>query len=191
MIAQETVVEIRRLFFGEHFKTGTIADLLGVHYATVERVVRTDTCHGPRPMERGSVTKPYHGFLVKTLAEYPRLRSTRLFEMVCDRGYAGSVVQLRRVVRELRPVAPEAFLKLRKFPGEEAQVDWAHFGTVRQGRAERKLSCFVLTLSYSRALYLEFFFDQNLESFLAGHVNALSELDAWLDAPPAEPATGG
>ena len=28
------------------------------------------------------------------------------------------------------------------------------------GRAKRALSCFVETLSYSRALYLEFFFDQ-------------------------------
>ena len=36
-------------------------------------------------------------------------------------------------------------------------VGWAHFGKVKVGRAERKLSCFVSTLSYSRALYLEFF----------------------------------
>jgi len=176
VIDQETVVEIRRLFFGEHFPVGTIAEVLGVHHETVEQALNTDRCHGPRPTERVSVTKPYREFLVQTLTQYPRLRSTRLFEMVRERGYAGSVVQLRRVVRRLRPVAPEAFLKLRKFPGEEAQVDWAHFGTVRQGRAERKLSCFVLTLSYSRALYLEFFFDQNLESFLAGHVNALTDL---------------
>lgn len=176
MIPKETVVEIRRLYFGEHFPMGTIAEVLGVHHETVERAIATERFHGPRPAERASVTKPFHEFLVQTLTQYPRLRSTRLYQMLRDRGYAGSVVQLRRVVRELRPVAPEAFLKLRKFPGEEAQVDWAHFGTVRLGRAERKLSCFVLTLSYSRALYLEFFFDQHLESFLSGHVNALSNL---------------
>ena len=29
-----------------------------------------------------------------------------------------------------------------------------------------------MTLSWSRALYLEFFFDQTMESFLRGHVNA-------------------
>jgi transposase len=40
------------------------------------------------------------------------------------------------------------------------------------GRARRALSCFVITLSYSRALYLEFFFDQTTENFLRGHVNA-------------------
>lgn len=42
------------------------------------------------------------------------------------------------------------------------------------GRARRALSCFVMTLSYSRALYLEFFFDQTMENFLRGHVHAFA-----------------
>jgi transposase len=42
------------------------------------------------------------------------------------------------------------------------------------GRARRALSCFVMTLSWSRALYLEFFFDQTMENFLRGHVNAFA-----------------
>ena len=135
MIPHETVVEIRRLFYGEHFTTGTIAGLLKVHHETVERAIGTERFHGPRPPERASVTRPFQEFLAGTLKQYPRLRATRLFEMVCQRGYTGSLVQLRRAVRGLRPVAPEPFLKLRRFPGEEAQVDWAHFGTVRIGRA--------------------------------------------------------
>ena len=48
------------------------------------------------------------------------------------------------------------------------------------GRAKRQLSCFVITLSWSRALYLEFFFDQTTENFLRGHVRAF---DAWSGAP--------
>jgi hypothetical protein len=38
----------------------------------------------------------------------------------------------------------------------------------------------VLTLSYSRALWLEFFFDQSLENFLLGHVHAFQ---AWHGCP--------
>ena len=48
------------------------------------------------------------------------------------------------------------------------------------GRARRALSCFVMTLSYSRALYLEFFFDQTMENFLRGHVHAFQ---AWPGQP--------
>jgi hypothetical protein len=65
---------------------------------------------------------------------------------------------------------------------EQAQADWASFGQVTIGRAQRRLSCFVLTLSFSRALYLEFFLDQTLENFLLGHVHAFSE---WGGCPRA------
>lgn len=95
-----------------------------------------------------------------------------MYQMVRDPGYSGSAVQLRRTVARLRPQGCEAFLQLQAFPGEQAQVDWAHFGLVMVGRAKRALSCFVMTLSYSRALYLEFFFDQTMENFLRGHVHA-------------------
>ena len=83
--------------------------------------------------------------------------------------------RLRRLVARLRPEPREAFLRLRSFPGQEAQADWAHFGEVRIGTARRRLSCFVLTLSHSRALFLEFFFDQTLENFLRGHVDAFAD----------------
>jgi transposase len=100
--------------------------------------------------------------------------------MIRDRGYGGSVVQLRRFVACIRPVHREAFLSLRTFPGEQGQVDWAHFGEIAIGRARRRLSCFVITLSYSRALYLEFFFDQRMESFVRGHIHAFED---WQGLP--------
>src|SRR6267378_601223 len=104
----------------------------------------------------------------------------RIYQMIRDRGYSGSVVQLRRLVARLRPVRQEPFLRLRSFPGEQGQVDWAHFGEVPIGRARRRLSCFLITLSYSRALHLEFFFDQSMENFLRGHVHAFH---AWSGQP--------
>jgi transposase len=50
--------------------------------------------------------------------------------MLRDRGYRGSARNLRRVVTRLRPQQHEAFLRLQVFAGEQAQVDWASFGTV-------------------------------------------------------------
>jgi transposase len=121
---------------------------------------------------RQSILDPYVEFIRQILDQHPRLRATRVYQMARDRGYTGSVVQLRRTVAHLRPHIREPFLRLQSFPGEQGQVDWAHFGHVMVGRARRALSCFVITLSYSRALYLEFFFDQTTENFLRGHVNA-------------------
>lgn len=175
MITKEQLVAIRHLHFGEHFPVGTIADQLAIHHTTVRLALDLENRPGRRSF-RTTLTDPFVPFIRQTLERYPSLRSTRLYQMICPRGYQGSVVQLRRAVKPLRPVSREAFLHRVTYPGEESQVDWASFGTVRVGRAERKLSCFVLTLSYSRGLYPEFSFDQRLDSFLRGHAHAYDDL---------------
>ena len=179
MISDEQVAHIRHLFHAEPWKIGTIAAELHLHPDTVRAALDTDRFRS-QPRLRARLTDPYLDFLRQTLQQYPRLRATRLFQMIRLRGYAGSVNQLRRVVAELRPPQREAFLRLRTFPGEQAQADWAHFGEVTLGRARRRLSGFVLTLSYSRALWVEFFLDQSLENFLLGHVHAFQD---WGGAP--------
>ncbi len=179
MISDEQVAQIRHLFHAEHWKMGTIAAELHLHPDTVRAALDTDRFRS-QPRLRDCLTDPYLDFLRQTLQQYPRLRATRLYQMIRLRGYAGSVNQLRRVVAELRPPQREAFLRLRTFPGEQAQADWAHFGEVTLGHARRRLSGFVLTLSYSRALWVEFFLDQSLENFLLGHVHAFQD---WGGAP--------
>ena len=179
MISDETRAQIRRYFYAEHWKIGTIASELSVHPDAVRKAIETERFASTLAL-RASIVDPYAEFIRLTLEQHPRLRATRIYAMARDRGYSGSVVQLRRAVARLRPQRREAFLQLHTFPGEQAQVDWAHFGHVMVGRAKRALSCFVATLSYSRALYLEFFFDQTTENFLRGHVNAFA---AWSGQP--------
>jgi transposase len=171
MISPEARAQIRRYYYAEHWKIGTIAQELGLHSETVRNAVELQRLGVTQPL-RPSLVDPYVEFIRQTLEQHPRLRATRIYQMIRQRGYSGSVVQLRRAVARLRPKSREAFLRLEMFPGEQAQVDWAHFGHVMVGRARRALSCFVMTLSYSRALYLEFFFDQTTENFLRGHVHA-------------------
>ena len=179
MIPPDQIAEVRRLYYAEHWTIGTIAAQLGLHPDTVRAAIATDALNRPRT-PRPCVTDPYVPFIRETLGRYPRLRATRVFAMIRQRGYERSLVQVRRLVRQLRPRYQEAFLWRRTFAGEEAQADWAHFGEVIVGRARRRLSCFVLTLSYSRALALEFFFDQSLENFLRGHVRAF---ESWGAVP--------
>lgn len=177
MIPREVDAEIRRLFFAEHWRVHTIAEALGVHHDTVRRAIELDRFIRTGAQIRSSRLDPYKAFITATLEQYPRLRATRLFAMIRDRGYSGSVVQVRRYVRTVRPQArAEAYLRLETLPGEQAQVDWGHFGALQVGRARRPLSCFVLVLSWSRAFYARFALDQTLESFLRGHVEAFTTL---------------
>jgi transposase len=181
MISPEIRAQIRRYFYAEHWRIGTIARELDVHTDAVRNAIESERFRSSQPL-RSSITDPYLGFIRQILEQHPRLRATRIFAMLRDRGYTGSVVQLRRAISCLRPQRREPFVQLHMFAGEQAQVDWASFGHVMVGRARRALSCFVMTLSFSRALYLEFFFDQTMENFLRGHVHAF---DAWGGQPRA------
>ena len=181
MITLEQHAEIRRLYYGEHWKIGTIAAALGVHHDTVRAAIALDRQGIRRGTCRATRLDPYLPLIRDTLKQYPRLRATRLFEMVKLRGYRGSVVQLRRAVRLIRPAATATlYRRLTVLAGEEAQVDWGAFGAVRIGRGARPLSGFVMVLSYSRAVFALFTVDQTLESFLRGHVEAFQ---TWPGVP--------
>ena len=117
MISPETRVEIRRYFYAEHWKIGTIARELNVHPDAVRNAIESDRFNRTEPM-RPSITDPYMEFVRQTLDRHPRLRATRLHQMIRDRGYTGSIIQLRRAVARLRPPAREPFLKLQAFPAE-------------------------------------------------------------------------
>jgi transposase len=177
MIPPELCTKIRRLFYAEHWRVGTIASTLGVHPDTVQRAIERDRFVRPGSQIRPSLLDPYKAFIAATLEQYPRLRATRLHAMLHDRGFAGTAVQVRRYVRTVRPVArAEAYLRLNTMRAEQGQVDWGNFGPIQIGRARRSLSCFVLVLSWSRAVYARFALDQTLESFLRGHVGAFATL---------------
>jgi len=99
--------------------------------------------------------------------------------MVQERGYRGGQSQFRHIIACHRPRPPaEAYLHLRTLPGEQAQVDWGHFGHVVIGRARRPLMAFVAVLSFSRQIFLRFFLDARMESFLRGHVGAFAVWNA-------------
>ncbi len=172
MIPEAQRAEIRRLFYAEHWRIGTIAFELGLHPTTVRAALETARFNR-HSIARPSRLDPYTDFIRSLLEQYPKLRATRIHEMITARGYEGSEGQTRRLVRRLRPrPAAEAYLRLHTMSGEQAQVDWGHFGKIQVGRAQRPLSAFVMVLGWSRAIHVLFTLDQTMESFLRGHVEA-------------------
>src|SRR5690606_9266008 len=164
MITPELRSRMRRLFFAEHWKIGTIAAALGVHRDTVELAIEPKRFVNTTFRATVGQLDPFKPFIEATLELYPRLRATRLLEMLRARGYSGSVWPVRRFVRRVRPTPrAEAFFRLTTLAGEQGQVDWGSFGSIVIGRARRPLSCFVMVLSWSRAIFARFVLDQTLE----------------------------
>lgn len=180
MITPEQEAQILRLHHAEKWPPGTIANQLGLHHSVVTRVLEQEGV--PRAaITRPSKVDPFVPFIRSTLAQYPRLTAARLYQMVRERGYTGKPSHFRALIAKYRPARPaEAFLRLRTLPGEEAQVDWGHFGKIQIGEARRPLLGFVMVLSYSRAIFLRFFPGQHLSYFLTGHEGAF---ERWQGVP--------
>jgi transposase len=174
MIPDELCAHIQRLHTQEKWTVHTIAKHLRLHHSTVRRALgelRTPSTSPPRPC----LSDPFVPFIKDSLSRYPGLSAARLYQMVKQRGYSGAQSHFRSVVAKHRPrPCAEAFLRLRTLPGEQAQVDWAHFGKHSVGAAVRSLWAFVMVLSYSRHLFVRFFYGQVQSLFLQGHQHAFA-----------------
>ena len=102
------------------------------------------------------------------------MTTPRLFFELRDRGYQHGIAVLRRYVAKVRqPRSRKVYLRFETDPGEQAQVDWGHFGHMRIGGAQRPVSAFSMVLSWSRAIFVDFCFDQQMETFCRMHRRAL------------------
>ncbi|RQR33234.1 IS21 family transposase [Burkholderia sp. Bp9142] len=180
-IGVELEAQILRYYHVEKWRCGTIARQLHVHRGTVQRVLAQAGLPRIGGMLRPSQIDAYLPFIHETLKKFPSLTASRLYAMVTERGYRGNIHHFRHQVALHRPrPLPEAYLRLRTLPGEQGQVDWAHFDHLQIGRARRPLMAFVMVLSWSRQIYLRFFLDARMDSFLAGHAGAFA---AWSGLP--------
>lgn len=180
-IEKEVEAKILRYHFVEKWRTGTIATQLGIHHSVVDRVLAHAGLPKIERTRRTSIVDPYLPFIIETLHEFPTLTAVRLYEMAKQRGFKGGPSQFRQRISELRPRKhPEAYLRLKTLPGEQSQVDWGHFGAIQIGKAKRPLMAFVMVLSWSRQIFLQFYLNQQMENFLRGHVAAF---EAWQGLP--------
>ena len=150
MIPRALETEILRLHQTEHWPVGTAFEAqLRVHHSTVRRVLAEAGVPAapPIPRPRPSIVDPYRAFIVETLGKYPTLRASKLYRMLCARGYSWRPDHFRTLVAQLRPPpTAQAYLRLRTLPGERAYVGWANFGKLAVGPAVRPLMAFVMVL---------------------------------------------
>jgi transposase len=180
-LTPETEAQILRFHHAERWPIGTIASQLNVHRDSVARVLSQAGLPALGSIRRPSAIDPYLPFILETLAQFPRLRASRLYAMVKDRGYPGRLDHFRHLIARHRPrPKAEAYLRLATLQGEQMQIDWGHFGHLDIGRARRPLMAFVAVLSWSRQIFLRFYLGAHMENFLRGHVAAVN---AWGGCP--------
>ena len=172
MIPPELRAQMRRLVLAEGWQIETVARRFGVHHSVVRRALRDEPeSDRPKPPSRLEPFKPY---IIQRLSELPELTAVRLLAELRERGFPLGLTQLRRYVAQVRAPRPRrAYLHVEVEPGEQAQVDWGSFGSLRVGTTRRPLAAFVMVLSWSRSLFVDFALDQRMETFLLFHRRAL------------------
>jgi hypothetical protein len=142
--------QILRYHYVENWTNGTIAEQLQVHHSVVRRGLAQACLPRLGQSARKSKIDAYLPFIHQTLETFPTLMASRRYGMVCERGHSERPDHVRHLIACHRPrPKAEAYLHLRDLPGEQAQVDWGHFGHLEFGRVRRPLMAFVMVLSHS------------------------------------------
>jgi transposase len=171
VIGYEVFCKIRQMFDQKHLSAAQIALELGLDLKTAEKWVKQTTYQPRRAGKRPSKLDPFKGRIVALLERHP-YSAQQILQELRTQHYCGGYSILKEFVRLVRPVRKPAYLTLEFAAGECAQADWGSFGWVNVGSTRRRLSFFVMVLTYSRLLYVEFALGQAMEWFLSCHQHA-------------------
>jgi transposase len=126
-----------------------------------------------KPPQNESSVEKYRSQIEAWVKEKVEVAAIR--QRLMERGYTGSYASVWRFVKNLKPKAGQnTTTRLETKPGEEAQVDFGYAGYMfdpEMGK-ERKSWAFVMVLAWSRHQYVEFVWDQKVETWLRCHRNA-------------------
>src|ERR1700726_2804215 len=128
-------------------RQGLSVSAIARHLCIDRKTVRSAIAKGLEPPKyktrppRARITDPFEPYLKERLAAYPGLTAVRLWREAKERGYAGGCSSLRDCVRDLRPPRTAGFeVRFETPPGQQAQVDFAHFEV--EFADEPGVSCF-------------------------------------------------
>ena len=155
----------------------TIARTLGIARNSVRKYLRApEVPKPPRRPPRGSKLDPYADCLHEQLARGVDNCVVLLRELRAQ-GYDGSYTLLKNFVQPLRRRRqPAATMRFETTPGDQAQVDWGTFRYQTPEGTTKTIYAFVLVLSWSRSMYVEFVPKCDVATFIRCHIHAFEQL---------------
>lgn len=167
-ISRNTVKRYRNWAKEQGLLEGVLPDIVGMQGLLAE------TKPVDVPPQQVSSVEPYREMVVQMRQAGVEIRA--IWQRLSERGYGGSYQAVWRFVQQLEPKTPVVTVRIETKPGEEAQVDFGYAGQMidPETRELRKSWVFVMTLAWSRHQYVEFVFDQKVETWLRLHRHAFA-----------------
>jgi len=158
--------------------------------------------YGPRK-PRAKVLDDFTVYLRERVKTFPGLTGSRLLRELRELGYQGGYTAVTDFLRDARPTPRPGFeVRFETGPGEQGQVDFAHFQVVftDEPTTSRVVWLFSMVLGYSRLIWGRYVIHQDLATVLRCHVAAFEALggapreilyDRMKTAVTGEGETGG
>ena len=142
-----------------------IAERLGVSRQTIYNWKKRgeDGQAGTEARPRKSKLDPFRDHIASRLERFD-LPATVLFREILEGGYTGGITILRELVSEIKAIHVQRVVdRFETEAGRQAQVDFAHCGTIRYRGRNFRLSLIVVVLGYSRTIWARFLITQRQE----------------------------
>jgi transposase len=177
MLKVDQVVIIRHKVLNEGRPIREVARDMGVSRNTVRKYVRRVPDWKPKPVKRRSPKMERFGPLIDALLEEwskrttkkQRITGTRVHKHLVGKGHDVGITTVRTYLRRKRRAEAEVTIPLVHRPGAEGQVDFFDV-TVDVAGERRDVHAFVMSLPYSDWDYGRLYEQEDLPSFLDGHV---------------------
>lgn len=163
-----------------------IAKTMGISRNTVAKYCEGESVPWERKTperEATTVTDDVTAFITACLQEdqqvtFKKQKHTarRIYErLVAEKGFTGGESTIRRKVREIKSILPNAFIPLQFDPGDALQIDWGEADIYENGQKVR-INLFCARLCYSCRPVVLAYHRQNEESFCDAIVRTFNEL---------------
>jgi transposase len=168
-VAMRTTI---KTLYDKGYNKSQIAEMLHVDRKTVRKIIN-NFVDGKEVNSKAypSMFDEYREYIEIQIKK--DLSVKRIYQdMQKEFGISASYSALRDYIRKLKDQAPKAYMVLNSLPGEEAQVDFGYIGMLKVKGKNRKAWVFIMTLSYSRYMYVQITLDQSVRTFIMCHTNA-------------------
>jgi len=183
MLSEEQWGAVRSLA-GRGMGTKAIARQLGLTPKTVRKYRRQG---GRPPYQRAcpaqEALERHHGGYLEERVTAVNWCAQVLLQELQARGYTGSYDAVKRWVaprREAQRCLEEATVRFETGPGRQAQVDWGSTAVAIGGELVR-VHLFVMTLGFSRRMFVRAYPNERLAALVDGHERAFAHFGGRTD----------
>ena len=170
MISEAMKTTIKTLF-EKGYNKSQISRMLQIDRKTVRAKLKESDEELPQKKTRPTILNPYKEYI--QIEVNKDIQAKRIFEdLVRDYDYQGSYDTVKKYIHSIREKKSKVYMVLNTQPGEEAQVDFGYIGLLNINGKKKKAWIFVMTLSYSRYMYVQIVLDQKVQTFINCHKNA-------------------